>query len=700
MNRDEVTAEARKLAAGDLDWLVDLGVFGTPFDEGEREAVFESAEAAFGVDGDPDEQRRNHVRTALDRRDCAFSFSYDCILGYEGYGELIEEFRRIADGHLDDLEYEIGGDWAEGEDPALHLTLGDAVFEPDLTHMGDAVDSPFYEVMDDVLAATGAERSFEWLVSDTVSLVAFVGERQAAALRAYFDDPEARLPPAALSDDAALIDHLDHDDAGVRRAAATMAVDIDATAAIPAIEDLLYDDPDPAVKAACVDALAAFGGDRDVEVDDEDGGSDGADDPGALVRSAFRDALGAEDDEIRRLAFEAVAGSGGRFRRDLLPDGDARVRQHVLTAMEAEDDDIRRLAFEVAEVGSARPHKTIPLDADAVREHVRRGLRESDPAIREHAVSLAIARGTTLHTDTLLAALAESDGRETGTLIKALGRTGDEAAVPRLVELLGSDLSTRVRSAAARSLGQLGTPDARQALAETLDDSEFLVREAAYRGLASAPPGVELVDPPAAADGIPAVIDEKRGSNVAFSRESLSVVGQLDTPAAVDHLVAATESDIDSIRAYAAEWLAHRPGDEAVAALATLVRNHEGELDSTVEYALRGLDESDHPVAEETVEWAEGREGIPDWRDEPDRLTPLGAVIGLVAWALLLLLHPVVAGFYASQQAIVSRSPLAGLRRLFAELADEPVASVAGFVLWWLLLEAAQSLFATATQWL
>lgn len=681
MGRDGA-AEARDRASADLAWLVELGVLDEPVVGDELAAVSDETERAFGVGEDPDVLRRQYVRTALRRRDHAFRFSYDCILDYSGYADLIEEYRRIADGHLDGLDYEVGGDWADGEDPELRLTLGDAVFEPDLVHMGDGVDPEFYAVMDRALATTEAARSFQWLVSDTLSLVAFTDERRAAALRVYLDDPDLHLPPAALAGDRAVVDHLDHDDPRVRRAAAAFAAETGIRAALLPIRGLLFEDPDPAVKATCVDALATFGV---------------ADHP--LVRSTVRDALGA-DDEVRRPVFAAVADGPGGLDDDLLPPSDPAVGEAVLAALDADDDEIRRHAFAVAAADSRGAETTVVIeDREALAERVADGLADDDPAVRGAAAALARHRHVAVETNLLLRALDGLGGESAVDAIRALGRSGDERAVGPLVGYLESDEPTTVRSAAAAALGDIATPVARQALANALDARSWGLRTAARSALESVLPGADLVDPPASVDGVPPVVEEALDRH--DSRGAVTVVGQLDTPAAVDRLVEATRDDHAFVRKRAAAWLAQRPVDEAVPALVALVENYENEAEGTVEHALTGLERADHPLAAETLERVAAADDPldPDSQSESagadgsdGETTLIGAVLGAVLVSLIVFFFPTVLAFRAAYDSLEARSVRPAVELYRTDLAEMPVFVLAGHLAWallaWLVLVA------------
>ncbi len=67
--------------------------------------------------------------------------------------------------------------------------------------------------------------------------------------------------------------------------------------------------------------------------------------------------------------------------------------------------------------------------------------------------------------------------------VRRLEVSGDQSAVPALIEALREDDSPFVRASAARTLGKLGSADAAPALVEALQDEAFHVRQAAIWSL-------------------------------------------------------------------------------------------------------------------------------------------------------------------------------------------------------------------------
>jgi len=90
----------------------------------------------------------------------------------------------------------------------------------------------------------------------------------------------------------------------------------------------------------------------------------------------------------------------------------------------------------------------------------------------------------------LISALEEvtrpRDWSERRRIVEAIGNTGDEKAVPVLIELLSKDKNVRVRRIAAVGLGKIKGDEARKKLIEVVrnQDERYMVRKAAIEALA------------------------------------------------------------------------------------------------------------------------------------------------------------------------------------------------------------------------
>lgn len=149
-------------------------------------------------------------------------------------------------------------------------------------------------------------------------------------------------------------------------------------------------------------------------------------------------------------------------------------------------------------VGYAR-HEEVPVRLAAVaalahledpkaRRHAAGALRDSDPRVRA-AAARGIARyGEPSSAPLVMARLAEeSDEDAVVTMIEALGELRDARAVPQLIEISKAVIgpfqrrAARVRIAAIRALGAIGTSEALAAARERLDSDTAEVRAAVGR---------------------------------------------------------------------------------------------------------------------------------------------------------------------------------------------------------------------------
>ena len=212
---------------------------------------------------------------------------------------------------------------------------------------------------------------------------------------------------------------------------------------------------------------------------------DGHDLSERTVAALAERAMGDPDPETRQFAVETlgVAGTGDSAVRSALADGDEWVRAEAVVALSrtAGGDAADRLRAALAdEAGAVRRNALIALaKLEAVDpERLRSRLREDRHApVREYAAKwLGTHPGETAETVTLLAAV------------------------------LARDPEAFVRANAARSLGELGTDRAIEALeTQGVEDRSNDVQRAARRALAAArgedPDSVDLGDAPAPGGG-------------------------------------------------------------------------------------------------------------------------------------------------------------------------------------------------------
>jgi HEAT repeat protein len=108
--------------------------------------------------------------------------------------------------------------------------------------------------------------------------------------------------------------------------------------------------------------------------------------------------------------------------------------------------------------------------------------REEDPLIRAAIVRTLGAYPSEASDSVLRAALSDPEVEVRVVACEAWGRRGDTEAVRLLSEVLGGDLDTDVRLAAARALGQSSSPAAVAALGQALQDKDPAIQ---YRSVLS-----------------------------------------------------------------------------------------------------------------------------------------------------------------------------------------------------------------------
>ncbi|MFI5207750.1 MAG: HEAT repeat domain-containing protein, partial [Gemmatimonadales bacterium] len=131
------------------------------------------------------------------------------------------------------------------------------------------------------------------------------------------------------------------------------------------------------------------------------------------------------------------------------------------------------------------------LEDPEARRHAAAALRDPDPKVRA-AAARGIARyGEPSSAPLIIARLAEEGDEDAAVImIDALGELRDARAAPQLIESSKAVIgpfqrrAARVRIAAIRALGAIGTPEALGVVRERLDSGTAAVRAAAKEALA------------------------------------------------------------------------------------------------------------------------------------------------------------------------------------------------------------------------
>ena len=181
------------------------------------------------------------------------------------------------------------------------------------------------------------------------------------------------------------------------------------------------------------------------------------------VRHLLERALADPDPEVVSAAVKALGQLGDEWAAEALADAlrDERYSRSRIAAQ------LERL---VPKVG----HLLVPLLADP------------QPPVRFWAATL-LARYPGLAVDELIACTRDRDANVRAAAVEALGSSGDLAALPAALNLLG-DRAWFVRAHACRAAGALGTAEVATAVARLLADEWWWVRAAAKDALRSLGP--------------------------------------------------------------------------------------------------------------------------------------------------------------------------------------------------------------------
>lgn len=179
---------------------------------------------------------------------------------------------------------------------------------------------------------------------------------------------------------------------------------------------------------------------------------------------------------------------------------------------------------------------------------------------------------------TLCALLSEPKESLREMALRALGRLGDEEALPCIKKALG-DASAAVRKAAYKTLAKLGIPDSTDDLLTGLKDKDPEVRLSVIKSLSGwSGEGIER-----------ALIEALRDNNMWIRYHSVLLLGETSGHAAEDAVVSILETDEPPVRAAAAKALERLGTGKALASLMRLKDHHDAAVKSAVEKAIETL---------------------------------------------------------------------------------------------------------------
>lgn len=234
---------------------------------------------------------------------------------------------------------------------------------------------------------------------------------------------------------------------------------------------------------------------------------------------------------------------------------DSETQKLISYLRQSDKPEIRRRTAEV--LGDLADVSTHDDDEDAVRALVYTVTEDDDESVRARAID-ALYRYGQPALDHLIDEMANFDTEEAPDWVTsrtvigwldadypefrmvaaaALGRMGDETAVPHLLDAL-DDSAPRVRERAARSCGRIGDSRCVPALADRLDDRNPIVQQAAANALGSigSQPALEPLIPLARAD------------NEELRRIAVDELGQFGSFKPIVVLLKTLEDDSESIQ--------------------------------------------------------------------------------------------------------------------------------------------------------
>ena len=288
--------------------------------------------------------------------------------------------------------------------------------------------------------------------------------------------------------------------------------------------------------------------------------------------------------------------------------GDKRAVPHFIDALKGEEDDTEKLGEDVVIDG----------DSDVVAYSHSVDWFEKEE--KQYAARALGKLGDERAVPVLIDALNDDDRTLRAYVAGALGNLGDKRAVPSLISILG-DEDSWVRREAALALGELGDERAVDPLINALNDDEGIVRLYALRALGN------LKDTRA----VPHVVDALRGDNSwrqwigalrgdenRVRQEAATVLGKIGDREAVSHLLKALKHDVSTVREEAAIALGELGDNEAIPALTEALKDYNRRVRASAAFALGELgDKSGLSVLINTL-------------DDPDELIRLRSELALL----------------------------------------------------------------------
>jgi len=203
--------------------------------------------------------------------------------------------------------------------------------------------------------------------------------------------------------------------------------------------------------------------------------------------------LRSEDESVRRIAAEDLGDCGDSDGVeplvDALSDPSPAVREaatEALIRIGGERVVVHALTELRSESAAARTAACCVLKqlGEVAVPHVAQQLADDDKDVRLFAIDILAGIGSPSAEQALMATLEDRDASVAADAANALGEIHAVAAVDALIGALRAN--PWIRCAVARSLGQIGGPDAVRALVDLTTDEDSLVAFAAIESLAKA----------------------------------------------------------------------------------------------------------------------------------------------------------------------------------------------------------------------
>lgn len=187
--------------------------------------------------------------------------------------------------------------------------------------------------------------------------------------------------------------------------------------------------------------------------------------------------------------------------------------------------------------------------------------RGGEPRARQQAATATV--------NALVETLADGSPSVRTAAVKSLGQLGDPRAIAALAKAMREDTDPRVREAAAYALGEIDDSRAVPALLDALKTERVAaVREKIVQALGE-------IDDPSAVTGISAVVKD---ASPAVRRAAVWALGELEDPAAIPALVSAVKDEDSEVRQHTAEALGQLKVASAMDALAQMTRDDNADV--------------------------------------------------------------------------------------------------------------------------